>query len=230
LRILIIIPTYNEISTLPALMEEIFPVLSDEINVLVIDDSSPDGTGQYIRHLRDKYVFLMENSTKIGLGRAYLKGLRWAVKKDYDYVITMDADGSHPTELIRKLLNLAKPDKVIIGSRYRSTFDFMKYGMWRIWLSGIVNNIYHIIFRTPFRDVTGGIKCYPVALLNKIPLTKKMPKGYFFQVEILLLLKDAGAKFEEIYFEFHERKGGKSKFSINIVMEAIIRSIRYLLS
>lgn len=229
MKTLVIIPTFNEISTLPILIESLAPMLSEKLMLLVVDDSSPDGTGEYIKRLDDKFIMLLSNSHKKGLGRAYLKGFLWAVSNEFDYIITMDADGSHPVEVIREFLEKKSNDKIIIASRYANAFDFIKYKSWRLWLSGIINNFFRIIFRFPIRDITGGFKCYPVESLKKIVLDNHLSKGFFFQVEILLLLLKANSSFEEISFRFRNRKGGKSKFSINIIMEAVLKTIRYVI-
>ncbi|MBD3333841.1 glycosyltransferase [candidate division GN15 bacterium] len=221
-RVLIIFPTYNERENIEKIVHAVLP-LDPRINVLVVDDNSPDGTGQLADKLSqaESSVHVLHREKKEGLGQAYIAGFRWAIEHGYDYIMQMDADFSHGPEYIRDFLREIKEYDVVIGSRYISGVNVINWPMTRLLLSYYANVYTRIVTGLPLRDATGGFKCWRREVLEAISLDKVNSSGYSFQIEMSLRAAQHGYSFKEIPIVFVDRMAGKSKMSKKIVREAI---------
>lgn len=221
MKILIIIPTYNESDNIRAIAGEIFDVYSG-LDILVVDDNSPDGTGGIVRdmQLEDTRVHLLERSGKLGLGTAYCAGFLWAIERGYDVVFEMDADFSHDPKEIPNFLRAIESADVVIGSRYSTGVNVVNWPMQRLLLSWFANLYTRLITRMPIYDATGGFKCFRTDILRGVDLSKIRSNGYAFQIEMNFKLWKRGARMLEIPIVFVDRRSGVSKMSKNIIWEA----------
>ena len=227
-RTLVAIATYNEIENLPRLVGAIRKHLPDVL-ILVIDDHSPDGTGQWcLEHKSNNPCFdCIIRSGKLGLGTAVLAAMQYAMANEYDFLINMDADFSHPPEQLPELLNAMMPEiDVAIGSRYVAGGKIKGWPLYRRLMSRAVNGFARIWLGLPTRDNSGAFRCYRVATLHRIlaqHISQKQirSKGYSFFEEILFLLHRGGAKMVEIPITFTDRKFGKSKINLREAVKAI---------
>ena len=222
-RALVIVPTYNERENLPIIV----PLVLDQdrrLEVLVIDDGSPDGTGELADALAaaDGRVHVIHRSGKQGLGTAYRMGFGWAVEHGYDYVFEMDADGSHdPRHLPIFLKEIADAD-LVIGCRYYShRVTVVNWPMTRLLLSYFANVYARVVTGLPLFDSTGGFKCYRRAVLAAVPLDRVKSNGYSFQIEMSFRAWKKGFRLKEIPITFTDRNLGESKMSRAIVYEAV---------
>lgn len=223
-NIYIIIPTYNERDNIEGLILEIFSKISN-INILVVDDNSPDGTAQVIRRLQKTYskLNLLEQPIKNGLGGAYVAGFRYVLKNNsVKRVITMDADFSHSPRYLPSLLEACGDGNLVIGSRYVPGGGITKWELWRRILSRCANLYVQLVLQKPVRDWTAGFNCIDANLLRKVNLAEIDLSGYAFLQELKYLLIQNGAWVREIPIIFEERRGGKSKISGFIIREGII--------
>jgi len=223
---LIIIPTYNENKNISKLLSKIENLNSKiKLNVLIIDDSSPDGTANTIKSLMslNKNIYLIERESKMGLGSAYCAGFKWAIKNKYDYVIQMDADLSHnPNDIIPLLKNMDHYD-VAIGSRYKTGVNVVNWPLRRLILSYFANVYARIFTGVKIHDLTGGFKCISIEAINSINLDKIKSEGYSFQIELNYLFWNNNFRIVEVPIIFYDRTVGESKMSKKIIFEAIIR-------
>lgn len=221
MKILIIIPTYNESDNIRAIAGEIFDVYGG-LDILVVDDNSPDGTGGIVRdmQLEDTRVHLLERSGKLGLGTAYCAGFLWAIERGYDVVFEMDADFSHDPKEIPNFLRAIESADVVIGSRYSTGVNVVNWPMQRLLLSWFANLYTRLITRMPIYDATGGFKCFRTDILRGVDLSKIRSNGYAFQIEMNFKLWKRGARMLEIPIIFVDRRSGVSKMSKNIIWEA----------
>jgi dolichol-phosphate mannosyltransferase len=221
MKILIIIPTYNESDNIRAIAGEIFDV-HEALDILVVDDNSPDGTGGIVRdmQLEDTRVHLLERSGKLGLGTAYCAGFLWAMERGYDVVFEMDADFSHDPKEIPNFLRAIESADVVIGSRYSTGVNVVNWPMQRLLLSWCANLYTRWITRMPIYDATGGFKCFRTEILRGVDLSKIRSNGYAFQIEMNFKLWKRGARMLEIPIIFVDRRSGVSKMSKNIIWEA----------
>ena len=222
MKTLIISPTYNEEKNIQQLVDLVLGE-NPEFHLLIVDDNSPDGTGDKVKSLQSVYknLFLETRSKKSGLGTAYIFGFKWALKKKYDHIIQMDADLSHnPKDLPRMVKNL-KDNDVVIGSRYINGISVVNWPLRRLMLSYGANAYSRIITGMPIMDGTGGFKAWKVSLLQKISLSEVQSQGYSFQIEMNFRSWRLGAKIKEESIIFFDRTVGESKMSKNIVYEAI---------
>jgi len=228
MKTLIVIPTYNEKQNITKLLGDIFNLGIDELSVLVVDDNSPDGTGQIIDQLKsgNNSLDIMHRPTKAGLGRAYVAGFSEAIVRGANYILQMDADFSHDPKYIPELLRLIQNCDVAIGSRYVAGGGTKNWGWMRRLISKSGNVYARLVLGLPFKDITGGFRCYRRAVLEKINLNEINSIGYVFQTEILYRIHRAGFKVEEIPIIFTDRLSGQSKFSIKIILESFWRIIR----
>jgi len=222
MKILIIIPTYNELENLPTLLPEVF---SKDINidVLIIDDNSPDGTAAFIEdeQKNNNRIHLIKRSSKQGLGTAYIAGFKFALQKDYQVIFEMDADFSHdPNEIPRFLEEIKKTD-VVLGSRYKNGVNVINWPMRRLLLSWFANIYTRVITGMPLHDATGGFKCYKREVLEAIDLNRVKSNGYAFQIEMNFKAWKKGFSIKEIPIIFVDRVKGSSKMSKKIVREAV---------
>jgi dolichol-phosphate mannosyltransferase len=221
MKTLIIIPTYNEIDNIEKLLEQVL-AKSETIEVLVIDDNSPDGTALRVKFMQssEPRIHLLERPGKMGLGSAYVTGFKYALERDYDYIMEMDADFSHNPEDIPLLLNAAKKYDLVIGSRYCEGVNIIHWPIKRLLISYFASKYVRTITRMPVKDPTSGFKCFQRKVLENIDLDKILSDGYAFQIEMNFRAWVKGFHIKEIPIVFTERKNGVSKMSRRIVWEA----------
>ena len=219
---LVIIPTFNEIENIPLILKEIFN-LNMNLDVLVVDDNSPDKTYQKVEQLKQKYpnLFLILNNKKSGIGKAYLKGFNFAIKNNYSKVIQIDADMSHNPYDIKKLLCESNDYDLVIGSRYIDGIRIINWPLSRLALSYFANLYAKLITGLSIYDCTGGFKCFDIKILKSIDLKKINSQGYSFQIEMNYRSYVKNFKIKEIPIIFTDRTIGKSKMSKKIIFEAI---------
>lgn len=226
---LVIVPTYNEIenisSLIPVLMN-LKPSSGTELQVLVVDDSSPDGTGQKVLQLAQDYsgrVHLLTRPQKEGLGRAYLAGFAWGLERDFEGLIEMDADFSHrPEDLVRILEKLRSTD-FVIGSRYVAGGATVNWSLFRKFISRGGSLYSRIILGFPIRDWTGGFNAWKRKTLLGMHLESIKSNGYSFQIELKYRASVAGFLGAEVPIVFEDRRVGQSKMSSKIVLEALYK-------
>lgn len=221
---LVIIPTFNEIENVAAIIRAVFGLRRD-FDVLIVDDNSPDGTADVVRELQNEYpnrLFLEVREGKSGLGTAYIHGFKWAIDRKYDYVFEMDADFSHdPTDLERLYRACANGADMVIGSRYKKGVNVVNWPLHRVLLS--YGASFYVKFITGMRvdDPTSGFVCYRRHVLEQIDLDSVRFIGYAFQIEMKFRAYLKNFKIEEISIIFKDREKGKSKMSSVIVKEAV---------
>ena len=222
MKILIIIPTYNELENLPRLLPEVLSK-DDGIDVLIVDDNSPDGTSAFVESQikNNNRIHLIKRSSKQGLGTAYIAGFKYALQNGYDFVFEMDADFSHDPKEIPRFLDEIKNSDVVLGSRYINGVNVINWPMRRLLLSSFANLYTRFITGMPVHDATGGFKCFRIKVLQAIDLNKVKSNGYAFQIEMSFKAWKKGFKVKEIPIIFVDRVKGKSKMSRKIVREAV---------
>ncbi|MDP4149050.1 MAG: polyprenol monophosphomannose synthase [Bacteroidota bacterium] len=223
---IVIIPTYNENENITIILEAIFQ-LGQNFHVLVIDDSSPDGTAQIVRELQAKYpscLFLEERKGKLGLGTAYIHGFKWAVRKDYQFIFEMDADFSHNPKDLQRLYDACKYGgaDVAVGSRYVKGGGNVNWPRNRILLSRGGSIYTRLITWMPVQDPTAGFVCYRKEVLETINLDEIRFVGYAFQIEMKFASWKLGFVIKEVPIIFEDRKHGMSKMNKGIVKEGIL--------
>ncbi len=223
---LIIIPTYNEKENIRLIIEAVFG-LGEGYHLLVVDDSSPDGTAQIIKDLQAQYrdeLHLLERRGKLGLGTAYIAGFEWALERNYDYVFEMDADFSHNPKDLPRLLEACKTQNagVAIGSRYVYGGRVENWPIDRIILSRGASIYVQALLWLPVKDPTAGFICYTRDALASIDLSAIKFVGYAFQIEMKYAAWKNGYKITEVPITFKDREFGTSKMSIKIIKEAIL--------
>lgn len=228
-KALVIVPTYNERDNLPPLVAKLLS-LPVEVDLLVVDDNSPDGTGQIADDLAAKHpqVKVLHRSEKNGLGRAYCAGFAWALERGYEYIMEMDGDFSHNPDDIAKFLEAAKDADLVIGSRYCNGIRVINWPLTRLMLSMGAGMYVRIITGMPFSDPTGGFKCFRRHALKSIDLENVRSNGYSFQIELTHKLWRQGMKVVEVPIIFTDRFQGTSKISRKIVYEAVFMVWRLL--
>lgn len=221
---LVIIPTYNEIENIDAIIKAVFD-LSKSFHILIVDDDSPDGTGQRVTELQLKYpdiLHLEVRREKLGLGTAYIHGFKWALQRNYEFIYEMDADFSHkPADLIRLYQCCIDGADVAVGSRYKKGINVVNWPLYRILLSYGASFYVKIITGMRIHDPTSGFICYRRKVLETIALDKVHFTGYAFQIEMKFRAYRRKFKIEEVSIIFTDRQKGKSKMSGSIVREAI---------
>lgn len=221
---LIVIPTYNERKNLKELLALIYRQ-DKNFHVLIVDDNSPDGTGGLVRELiQSRYpdkLFLLERSGKLGLGTAYIAGFKWALARDYQYIFEMDADFSHNPKYLSRLLTAAQRCDLALGSRYVPGGGVTNWSIFRRLISYGGSLYSRMILGLPFRDLTGGYKCFRRELLENIDLDDIRSNGYSFQIELTYRAFLKSFTIREVPIIFEERAAGSSKMSRKIFMEAI---------
>ena len=222
LKVLVISPTYNEKKNISELIDRISKT-SDLIDILIIDDNSPDRTAELVKNIMNynNHIHLLEREKKLGLGTAYCSGFLWALERDYDLIIQMDADLSHNPDDISRLIDESETADLIIGSRYIEGVNVINWPMRRLLLSYFANWYARFLIRFPIQDATGGYKCFRRKVLESIDLTEIRSEGYSFQIEMNFLAWIKGFKISEIPIVFTERTVGESKMNMSIVIEAI---------
>ena len=223
MKILAISPTYNEKKNIAELISRI-ALIPVEMDLLIIDDNSPDGTADIVKSYMAKntHIFILEREKKLGLGTAYCEGFKWALEKGYDLIVQIDADLSHNPDDIPRMVEMSKSADLVIGSRYIDGVNVINWPMRRLILSYSANLYARIFARFPIKDSTGGFKCYKRNVLESIDLSKIYSQGYSFQIEMNYLTWAMGFKILEIPIVFTDRTVGESKMNRAIVIEAIL--------
>ena len=220
---LIVIPTFNERENINPLLKSIFSQ-KIAVDVLILDDNSPDGTKKVVLENKKKYkdkLHLINREKKEGLGKAYIEGFKWALKKKYKKIIQMDADLSHPPEKLIDILNELELYDYVIGSRYINGIRVINWPLNRILLSIGASWYVNLITRLPIKDPTAGFVGYNRTSLLSLNLDKIMFVGYAFQIEMKFKLWKLGFNFKEIPITFKNRINGESKMNSSIISEAI---------
>ena len=222
MKILIIIPTYNELENLPRLLTEVLSK-DNNIDMLFIDDNSPDGTAEFIENEQknNNRIHLIKRQSKQGLGTAYIVGFKFALQRDYEVIFEMDADFSHDPNEIPRFLEEIKNSDVVLGSRYKNGVNVINWPMRRLLLSWFANIYTRVITGMPLHDATGGFKCFKREVLEAIDLNRVKSNGYAFQIEMNFKAWKKGFNIKEIPIIFVDRVKGSSKMSKKIVREAV---------
>jgi dolichol-phosphate mannosyltransferase len=222
-RALVIIPTYNERENVRRIIDSVLKQ-DGRIEVLIVDDGSPDGTGQIVAELQelDPRVHLLERPRKMGLGTAYIAGFRWALERDYQYILEMDADFSHDPAHLKQFLDAIENADLVLGSRYQQgRVTVVNWPIRRLILSYSANLYARAVTGLPVWDATGGFKCFRRSVLEAIDLSRVRSNGYAFQIEMSFRAWKRDFRIVEIPIVFVDRTEGTSKMSKSIVREAI---------
>ena len=222
-RGLVVIPTYNEIANLPLVVEQVL-VQDSRLEILVVDDHSPDGTGQLAEALAQKEprVHVLHRETKLGLGTAYITGFKWALERGYDYVFEMDADFSHDPGHLKEFLKAIADADLVLGSRYLGgKVTVVNWPIGRLVLSYCANIYARRITGLRIWDLTGGFKCFRRRVLEAIDLSQVRSNGYAFQIEMSVRAWRKGFTLKEVPIVFVDRTEGQSKMNRSIVREAV---------
>jgi len=227
---LIIIPTYNEKENIEKIIRKVFS-LEKSFHVLIVDDGSPDGTGNIVKNLQSEFggkLHIEERTGKLGLGTAYIHGFKWALAKEYQFIFEMDADFSHdPNDLIRLYnANALDGGDLSIGSRYVRGVNIVNWPMMRLLMSFFASKYVKFITGMPIHDSTAGFKCYKRVVLETINFDKIQFVGYAFQIEMKFKAWKYGFNVVEVPVIFTDRTEGTSKMSGGIFMEAVVGVIQ----
>ena len=224
-KLIVCIPTYNEKENIADIIQRTLS-LKYNFDILIVDDSSPDGTADIVKKLiqqNPNKIFLEERKGKLGLGTAYIHAFKWALKNNYDYIFEMDADFSHNPEDLERLYEACKNGAdFTVGSRYLTGVNVVNWPMSRVLLSYLASKYVRIITGLPIHDTTAGFKCFTKKVLQKIDLDEIQFVGYAFQIEMKFKAWKHGFNLKEVDIIFTDRTKGESKMSGGIVSEAII--------
>lgn len=227
MKIAVVIPTFNEKENLPLITARLMDLPLPELQLLIIDDNSPDGTGVIADNLCSQYpgrVQVLHRTGKLGLGTAYVTGFKMLLKTDVDAIAQMDADFSHPPEKLVEMADALSQGDLVIGSRYVAggSLDH-DWPVWRKWLSRFGNEYSRVILGAKVKDMTAGYRLWKRQVLEAIPLDEIRSNGYIFQVEMAYVATRLGFRIKEIPIYFAERKFGQSKMNLRIQVEAALR-------
>jgi len=224
----IVIPTYNEADNLERIVKKIFE-FHPAFNIIVVDDNSPDGTGEIADSLsyNDSRIYVIHRPKKAGLGRAYIEGFKFALSKSADLIFEMDADFSHDPKYLQDLLEASKSSDLVIGSRYIDGVRVEGWRFRRLLLSKLANMFVSYILVRPVWDFTAGFRCYRRAVLESIELDSIKSDGYAFQIEMTHISFKHGFKVREVPILFKEREHGHSKFSKKVIFEAFWLTFKF---
>ena len=230
---LVILPTYNERANLKKLVEEL-TTLHDDIDILIVDDNSPDGTGEIAESLKSEKIHVLHRSQKAGLGPAYLAGFSWASSRQnnhsdhYEFVVEMDADGSHHPAQLGDLLRVAKAGyDLVIGTRWMPGGSVHNWPLARRLISRFGTWYASAALKLPYKDLTSGFRVLSMNLIKEILQSDVEASGYGFQIEVVALAAQHGARIAQVPIEFTERVDGQSKMSIGIVFEAWLKTTQW---
>ncbi len=228
MTVFVVLPTYNEAHNLPRIAAAIYAQNIPDLQILVVDDNSPDGTGDVADALTETYpgrFHVIHRRGKLGLGTAYITGFRWALGNGADYVIQMDADFSHSPNYLPKMLDYIADYDVVVGSRYVRGGQLDKdWGWWRQFLSWWANTIWtRPVLGVRTRDATAGFKCWRRSSLERIGLERIKSNGYVFQVEMTYVSEKIGLQILEFPIYFEDRRIGQSKMTLPVKIEGAIR-------
>ncbi|WP_207425511.1 polyprenol monophosphomannose synthase [Pedobacter sp. SYSU D00535] len=226
---LVLIPTYNEKENIEKIIRKVFS-LTHPFHILIIDDGSPDGTADIVKHLQGEFdgkLYIEERKGKLGLGTAYIHGFKWALRHNYEYIFEMDADFSHnPDDLIRLREACVHGADVAIGSRYIKGVNVVNWPMNRVLMSYFASVYVRYVTGIPIQDATAGFKCYRRKVLETIELDRIKFVGYAFQIEMKFTAIQHGFKVVEVPIIFTDRTEGTSKMSTKIFREAFLGVIQ----
>ena len=227
-KTIVVIPTYNEADNLPKITAALFALEIPGLEILIVDDNSPDGTGAIADELMAQHpdtFHVMHRKGKNGLGTAYIDGFKWALAHGADYVVQMDADFSHSPEYIRQFLQEIPNYDVVVGSRYvRGGSVDERWSWWRWFLSWWANSVWvRLALWVKTKDATAGFKCWSRDALERIGLDRVKANGYVFQVEMCYISEKLGFKILEIPIHFEDRRIGQSKMDMPVKIEAALR-------
>lgn len=220
---LVIMPTYNELASLEMTVSRLLGALP-KIDVLIVDDSSPDGTGELAERLANSStrVHVLHRSQKDGLGAAYVAGFRWALAHEYAAIVEFDADGSHqPEQLPALLAELGPQTSLVIGTRWMPGGAVHNWPKYRRFISRSATRYARVALRSQLRDITSGMRVFRASALKRVDLDAVSAHGYCFQIELAWLMEQSGLGVVEVPIDFVEREHGSSKMSIAIVIEAL---------
>ncbi len=222
MKSLVIIPTYNEADNIKNIIDATI-VQHESVEVLVVDDNSPDGTAEIVKNMQklNTKIHILEREGKLGLGSAYVAGFKYALENGFDFILEMDADFSHNPDDIPRLLEAAESNDLVIGSRYVKGINVVNWPLRRLFLSFGASKYVRIITGLPLKDPTGGFKCFRRKVIEMINLDDIMSDGYSFQIEMNYRTWKHEFKIKEIPIVFTERRSGQSKMSKKIVYEGI---------
>lgn len=222
-QILVVVPTYNERENIELLIQSLFDIFP-HLSLLIVDDNSPDGTAGAVEKLMKKRenIHLLRRKNRKGLGLAYRDGFRWALERDYRYIVQMDGDLSHNPKYIKDFLVAIKKSDLVIGSRYldQSSFFGFGFGFFRSPLSLLASYYIRIAIKIPIRDPMSGFKCFSRRALEAIDLDSFSSRGYVFQLEMNMKIREKGLHWLEIPIDFRHREKGVSKMNLKIILEA----------
>ena len=225
MKSLVCIPTYNEKDNIEAIVAAVLGVTDSDTHILVIDDNSPDGTGEIVKRLQTDSVrlHLLSRAGKEGLGRAYIAGFKWAIDNGYDVIVEMDADFSHRPEDLLKILKAIEPFDFVVGSRWVAEGRTVNWGLGRKIISRGGSFYTRTILGYPLADWTGGFNAWKKETLRKIDLDQVKSNGYSFQIELKYRAMKSGCRGVEVPIVFEDRRVGQSKMTSKIVTEAFTR-------
>jgi len=228
MRSLIVLPTYNEAENLREVISQIRQQ-SVGAHILIVDDASPDSTGELADHLRSEFpgeIDVLHRPRKEGLGRAYVAAFRYALKLDYDVIVQMDADLSHSPAYLPALLNEIANADLVLGSRYIRGVNVVNWDLKRLILSKLATRYAQVVTGMPFSDITSGFKCWRRETLAAIDLGRVFSNGYLFQIETTYRAHRLNFRIAEVPIIFYERNFGRSKIDFGIIFEALLGVIR----
>ena len=230
-KIMVVIPTYNEADNLPTMVGELLTLELPQVEILIVDDNSPDGTGEIADDLVKRHperMHVLHRTGKLGLGTAYVAGFTYAIEQGADLIVQMDADFSHSPGYILRLVEASKDYDVVVGSRYVSGGSLdERWSWWRYALSWWANSVYtRLILGVEVKDATAGFKCWRRATLEGIGLARVRSNGYVFQVEMAYLTEKLGYRFLEIPIHFEDRRIGQSKMTVPVKIEAALSTFQ----
>jgi len=225
MRALIVVPTYNELENIQNLVKSVMAVIPSNVDLLIVDDNSPDGTGKLADTLaqQDSRIHVLHRARKMGLGTAYVNGFNWGLERGYDALIEMDADFSHDPKYLPRMLELLEINDVVIGSRYVPGGGTVNWGLGRKVLSRGGSLYSRLILGASIRDFTGGFNGWRRKVIESVDLPSLRSDGYSFQIELKYRAFLRGFKITEFPIVFVDRKVGKSKMHRRIVIEALLR-------
>ena len=228
-KLLVVIPTYNEADNLPAMAGELLALDLLGLEILIVDDNSPDGTGEIADDLAERHqdhVHVLHRAGKLGLGTAYIAGFNYALEHGADLIVQMDADFSHSPIYIPQFVEAIDGYDVVVGSRYvTGGRTDERWSWWRYFLSWWANSVYtRLILGVKVKDATAGFKCWRRATLEGIGLERVRSNGYVFQVEMAYLTEKLGYRFLELPIYFEDRRIGQSKMTVPVKIEAALRT------
>ena len=228
---LLCIPTYNEVENILEILQRTLALSLENLHILVIDDNSPDGTADLVESLQSSTVSILRRSKKNGLGPAYIAGFQWGLERGFDFLIEMDADGSHQPEELPSLINNSHDADLVLGTRWMPGGSVRNWPLYRRLISRIGTWYAEWALKLPYKDLTGGFRVIRGGALREIELDQISTLGYGFQIEIAMRIHDLhpnrNRRIVEVPITFIERTRGKSKMSKKIVWEALIMTTRW---